>query len=174
MGLCAQTEWTYLEFQFTATVSVSMATKSSDLDDQKTGANIHTEGHTLTPPNGWHGPEETEVFGSIPSQSLSQSPLRKPIPDCHVLQKDWGQRQWDQWTAPPMSPLPSPDCGFESDWSSVLTSSSVSSRSDRSGGSRHSHCNHRCCRESRGHMKINLPIFKDEDTKDAVTYQSWC
>ena len=22
-------------------------------------------------------------------------------------------------------------------------------------------------------MKINLPIFKDEDTKDAVTYQSW-
>ena len=23
------------------------------------------------------------------------------------------------------------------------------------------------------HMKINLPIFKDEDAKDAVTYQSW-
>ena len=22
-------------------------------------------------------------------------------------------------------------------------------------------------------MKINLPIFKDEDTKDTVTYQSW-
>ena len=22
-------------------------------------------------------------------------------------------------------------------------------------------------------MKINLPTFKDEDTKDAVTYQSW-
>ena len=22
-------------------------------------------------------------------------------------------------------------------------------------------------------MKINLPIFKDEDTKDAVNYQSW-
>ena len=22
-------------------------------------------------------------------------------------------------------------------------------------------------------MKINLPIFKDEDKKDAVTYQSW-
>ena len=22
-------------------------------------------------------------------------------------------------------------------------------------------------------MKINLPIYKDEDTKDAVTYQSW-
>ena len=23
------------------------------------------------------------------------------------------------------------------------------------------------------HMKINLPIFKDEDTKDGVTYQRW-
>ena len=23
------------------------------------------------------------------------------------------------------------------------------------------------------HMKINLPIFKDEDDKDALTYQSW-
>ena len=22
-------------------------------------------------------------------------------------------------------------------------------------------------------MKINLPIFKDKDTKDAVSYQSW-
>ena len=22
-------------------------------------------------------------------------------------------------------------------------------------------------------MKINLPVFKDEDTNDAVTYQSW-
>ena len=23
-------------------------------------------------------------------------------------------------------------------------------------------------------MKINLPVFKDEDMKDTVTYQSWC
>ena len=23
-------------------------------------------------------------------------------------------------------------------------------------------------------MKINLPVFKDEDTKDTNTYQSWC
>ena len=23
-------------------------------------------------------------------------------------------------------------------------------------------------------MKINLPIFKDKDMKDAITYQSWC
>ena len=46
----------------------------------------------------------------------------------HVLQKgqDWGQRQWDQWTAPPTSPSPSPDHGLKTDQSSVLTSSSVS------------------------------------------------
>ena len=35
-----------------ATVSMSIVTKLSDLDDQKTGANIHTEGHALTPPSG--------------------------------------------------------------------------------------------------------------------------
>ena len=23
-------------------------------------------------------------------------------------------------------------------------------------------------------MKINLPVFKDENTKHAITYQSWC
>ena len=23
-------------------------------------------------------------------------------------------------------------------------------------------------------MKINFPVFKDEDTKDAITCQSWC
>ena len=27
--------------------------------------------------------------------------------------------------------------------------------------------------EARAHMKINLPIFKDEDAKDTMTYQSW-
>ena len=30
-----------------------------------------------------------------------------------------------------------------------------------------------CHREPRGHMKINLPVFKDEDKKDAITYQIW-
>ena len=48
----------------------------------------------------------------------------------------------------------------------------MSSRSDRSDGSR-------CPRRGRwhqeegAHIKINLPIFKDKDAKDAVTYQSW-
>ena len=44
-----------------------MATTSSDLDDQKTGANIQIEGDTLTPPSSQKGPEEREAFGSAPS-----------------------------------------------------------------------------------------------------------
>ena len=50
---------------------MSMATKSSDLDDQKTGVNIQNESHTLIPPSGQSGPEEIEAFGSTPSYSLS-------------------------------------------------------------------------------------------------------
>ena len=65
-----------------ATVSVSLATRSNNLDDQKSGVNIQTEGHTLTPPSRQNGPEETEVFGSAPSCSPSLSPVRKPTPDC--------------------------------------------------------------------------------------------
>ena len=44
--------------------------------------------------------------------------------------------------------------------------------SDRSAGSWHSQ-RERQHREDGAHMKINLPVFKDEDAKDAVTYQSW-
>ena len=55
-----------------ATVSASMAAKSND----------QVEGHTLTPPSGQHGPEETEKFGSTPSHSPSQFLVRKQTPDC--------------------------------------------------------------------------------------------
>ena len=71
----------HLEFQFTATVFVSMATRLSNLDEQKPGTSIQKEVHTLTTPCGWNGPEDPEVFGSTPSQSSSQSLVRKP--DCH-------------------------------------------------------------------------------------------
>ena len=49
--------------------------------------------------------------------------------------------------------------------------SSMSSHSDCLDGSGHSRRGRRHREETC--MKINLPIFKDEDTKDAVTYQSW-
>ena len=76
----------------------------------------------------------------------------------------------DPWATP--TPSPSLHQGFKSDRSSVSTSSLVSSRSDRSEGSRHMHHGW-CHREPGGHMKINLPVFKDEDTKDTITYQTW-
>ena len=97
---------------------------------------------------------------------------------CHewgwALEHGWncGHRWPDSWAAPTQSPSPLLDHGFESDRSSVSTSSSVSSKSDRSGGSG---CWHHgwCHQEPGGQMKINLPIFKDENKKDAVAYQSW-
>ena len=49
--------------------------------------------------------------------------------------------------------------------------SSISSQSDHSDGSGHSRWGRKHWEETC--MKINLPIFKDEDAKDTVTYQSW-
>ena len=49
--------------------------------------------------------------------------------------------------------------------------SSISSQLDHSDGSGCSRQGWRHQEET--HMKINLPIFKDEDAKDVVTYQSW-
>ena len=64
-----------------ATVFVSMAARSSELDDQKSGVTLQTEDHTFTPPSGQNGPEDPEAFRSAHSQSPSQSLARKP--DCH-------------------------------------------------------------------------------------------
>ena len=86
--------------------------------------------------------------------------------------KDHNQSQQDPWNALTQMPSPSPDCGFESHQSSMSTSSLVSLHSTRSRGHWHTYCGWHC-RESGGHKKINLPVFKDEDKKDAITYQSW-
>ena len=50
--------------------------------------------------------------------------------------------------------------------------SSMLSMSNRSEESQHSQQG-RQHQEDRAHMKINLPVFKDKDAKDMVTYQSW-
>ena len=60
---------------------MSMATRSSDLDDHKSGVVIWTEGPTLTPPSGQNGLEEREAFYSALSCSPSQSLVRKQMPD---------------------------------------------------------------------------------------------
>ena len=85
---------------------------------------------------------------------------------------DHGQMWLDPWAVLSPSPSPSLDHRFKSDDRSVSTSSLVSLHSGRSGGSRHAHHSW-CHRELGGHMKINLPVFKDKDKKDAITYQSW-
>ena len=56
---------------------MSMATRSSDLENQKSGLNVQTEGHTLTPPSSQNGPIETEAFSSAPIHSPSSSPVRR-------------------------------------------------------------------------------------------------
>ena len=63
-----------------ATTVTSMATKSSDLDDWTSGANLQTEGHTPIPSRGQEDPEEMGALGSAPSHSPSWSPARKPSP----------------------------------------------------------------------------------------------
>ena len=75
---------------------------------------------------------------------------------------------------PPWSLSLLSDHGFESDRSIASTSSSASSMSERLGGSRHPHHGQYPHGEPGGHVKINLPVFKDEDTKDTIAYQSWC
>ena len=129
----------------------------------------HPLSHPTTPqPFRFYCGDESLREKCVEDASFDHWPsLHKPLQgrDC-----EWWQRNLRPML--PQSPSPSPDCGFKSDRSSVLTSLSVLSQSDRSEGSWHPHCG-KCQREPRGHMKINLPIFKDEDTKDAITYQSW-
>ena len=81
------------------------------------------------------------------------------------------QQETKRLKASPRCPSPSPDHGFESDRSSLSTTSLMLPRSDHSDRPWHSRWGRQYWEEKC--MKINLPIFKDEDVKDAVTYQSW-
>ena len=65
-----------------ATTVMSMATKSSDLEDQTSGANFQTKGHTPIPSRGKKDPEEMGALGSAPSHMPSWSLARKPSPSC--------------------------------------------------------------------------------------------
>ena len=57
-----------------------MAAKPSGLEDQTSGANLQTEGHTPIPSQGQKDPEEMGALGSAPSHSPSWSLVRKPLP----------------------------------------------------------------------------------------------
>ena len=104
--------------------------------------------------------KDTPRDGGSDCQSLLCQPPRGQ--DCN--------RCWrDQRLPLPQLPSPSLEWGLESDRSSLLMASSMS---DRSEGFWHSQQG-RGHWEDGAHMKINLPVFKDEDAKDVVTYQNW-
>ena len=65
-----------------ATTVVSMATKSSDLENPTSGANLQTKDHTPIPSRGQKDPEEMGALGSAPSHSTSWSLARKLLPNC--------------------------------------------------------------------------------------------
>ena len=110
--------------------------------------------------------------------SLIKDTLRDGGSDCQPSPcwpprgQDCNRCWMDQRPPLPQFPSPSLDHGFESNWSSLLMASSMSSRSDRSDRSQHFQWG-RWHREDAACMKINLPIFKDKNAKDVVTYQNW-
>ena len=105
-----------------------------------------------------------------PQKDSPRSCRFRPFTNATLAPERMGHRK-DQ-RQPPRLPLPSPDHRFESDRNSLSTALSMSSISDRSEGSWHSQ-HGRWCGEVGTHVKINLPVFKDEDAKDTITYQSW-
>ena len=100
------------------------------------------------------------------------SPNHQPSPYRPSRGQDCNRHWRDHRQPLHQLPSPSPDCGFKSNRSSLSTASSMSSMSDGSDESWHFQCG-RWHWEDGARMKINLPVFKDEDAKDAVTYQSW-
>ena len=58
--------WLDLEFQFMATTIVSMAARSSNLEDQMSGADLQMEGHADIPSQSQKDPEEMGASGSSP------------------------------------------------------------------------------------------------------------
>ena len=115
---------------------------------------------------------EAAKWWEVPS--LGPQPVYQEQGWAPQCSQDWGQGQWELWVAPPWSPLHLSDHGFKSDRSSASTSSSVASMSEGSEGSRHPYHVQWPHREPGGHVKINLPVCKDEDTKDAIMHLSWC
>ena len=110
------------------------------------------------PPRG-SPKKDASSDGGSDHQPSSHWPPRDQ--ECNRRQRD--QRPLSLWF-----PSPSLDCGFESNRSLLSMTSLMLSRSDRSDRSQHPRWG-RWHWEDGARMKINLPVFKDEDAKDAVT-----
>ena len=65
-----------------ATTIIPMATRSSDLEEQMSGANLQTEGHAGMQSQCQKGPEEMGASGSSLSCLPSWSPARRLPPSC--------------------------------------------------------------------------------------------
>ena len=65
-----------------ATTFMSLATRSSDLEDWMSGAILQTEGHTDMESQCQKGLEEMRALGSSPSCLPSWSLARGPLPNC--------------------------------------------------------------------------------------------
>ena len=61
-----------------ASTIASMAAKSSNLEDQTSGANLQMEGHVGMPSKSQKDPEEMRALGSSPSHLPCWSPARRP------------------------------------------------------------------------------------------------
>ena len=81
-GLCTHNEWPYLEFQLTATHFMSMAAKSSDIVDKRSGANLQVDGHVEMPTQGAKDQWEPEGEDSSPTHLPSLSPAQRLLSGC--------------------------------------------------------------------------------------------
>ena len=70
-GLCTHNKGPYLEFQFTATNFMSMASKLSDLVDKTPGGNLQADGQVEVPIQG-----AKDLWGS---EEADSSPSHLPI-----------------------------------------------------------------------------------------------
>ena len=127
----------------------------------------HPQVNLLTPKPfrfDWQGGSPQK---DIPGYVISDHQLSPHWP---LRDQNCNRHRRDQGLPPPQPPSLSLD--HESDRHSVLMASLMSSLSDRSEGIQCPWWGKQCG-EAGAHMKINLPIFKEEDVKNAVTYQSW-
>ena len=81
-GFCTHNEWPYLEFQFTATNFMSMATKSSDLAEETSVASFQVDGQAEGPTQGVKDLQESEEDDISPSHLPLWSPARRPPSSC--------------------------------------------------------------------------------------------
>ena len=83
----------------------------------------------------WFNPPRSSPPKDMSGEGSSDYP---PSPHHPTRGQECNRHQRDQRPRSPWFPSPSPDCGFESDRSSLSTMSLMLSRSDWSDGSRHS------------------------------------